>query len=924
MTIHSRATDDPKGKKKPTKKPGAISYSLRTIMKRGGNPVGEKGGKKSERKTKRDDKEVQDVNMAVGGMVGGGLPATEVIEETVTRTSSEALKINSAYMEVDAGETGTENAGEITDIVDEEVKGNVENDEVIIIAHSNKEGSGVSKAVVGKDHRDNITIWEDALRGFEEKLREAETSKDRETIQHEIELAQLMIKESLLSNAGYMEKSKEKEDKQNVPDGKDTKTMAFDVNEDGGIMDVGETKDLSRETETKVHNVIGYDKTLVVSGNQSVQQSGDRWADMSDDETVAVGNQSDTDKDDEMWQTVSDKKQRKTSKKEKKNKNESDIIVKGTNDNNFLTKQQGLKSGSAQNKINLNHKGKEQAQPSLVSYLETVKGKARTENKHSIRMTTSFTPRSVGYGDYIRVARELLMYAKEFDDKVLMLPWDDKAGLGPINLDDFANVKNVSDKIRQYFYKPAYVNLQQGSPVYGIGIRFSTDMDKYEFYNRWNVQKSVHKQSNKTVYSVNLAPTQKSPTSFIIGIAVGSTEDQDFELLNQRLEEETKIKGIEVSFQNINQVGVTTDFWKIANQKAFDVNPDKLARDHLRTKYRWAPNAIAIYVPNKEAVTIARKIMLHKYGKLADGKEPIWPDGSQMRFLPIKGSPIKNEKTLHIIKKRMAYHISLKVNEVVLDTGMTNIYQTIEAFQGKTFAEIILDQKNDSGDRIFTHFNRGWSSDPSKERWQLATRMNTREDGKKILNNIKDVMYDKFGQDVNQFFTLEDESNSWKHIVASKRNVADDDDDWFDDDEDIEELVKQGIVDSSFLEMFKDKEVGNSDEKDSVVSWGTGKTAYTEIVTNQETAETVNSSLTSDKNNLSEVEKEKRMDIVKVRLLLRGISEQEVDNIMEKKPPYSLAFSGINLPTWDPETEVILIMALRNQHHNSQNINHDE
>lgn len=68
---------------------------------------------------------------------------------------------------------------------------------------------------------------------------------------------------------------------------------------------------------------------------------------------------------------------------------------------------------------------------------------------------------------------------------------------------------------------------------------------------------------------------QKSPSALIIGIAVGSTEKQDYELLNKKLCEETGIEGMEVSFQNINQAGVTQEFWKLANEKASSINKDK-------------------------------------------------------------------------------------------------------------------------------------------------------------------------------------------------------------------------------------------------------------------------------------------------------------------------------------------------------------
>ena len=65
---------------------------------------------------------------------------------------------------------------------------------------------------------------------------------------------------------------------------------------------------------------------------------------------------------------------------------------------------------------------------------------------------------------------------------------------------------------------------------------------------------------NRAAYTVKLAPKQNSPRSIIIGIATRSSKDQNFSLLNEWLVKDTGISGIEASFQNINQVGVTSEF----------------------------------------------------------------------------------------------------------------------------------------------------------------------------------------------------------------------------------------------------------------------------------------------------------------------------------------------------------------------------
>lgn len=103
--------------------------------------------------------------------------------------------------------------------------------------------------------------------------------------------------------------------------------------------------------------------------------------------------------------------------------------------------------------------------------------------------------------------------------------------------------------------------------------------------------------------------------AYVIGIAVGSTKKQDVEQLNAKLEGSTGIEGLEASFQNINQFGVTQEFWKLADEKAYAINKDKFSGEHLQEKYKWAPNAIAVYVPRRELIVKARKIMITRYGK---------------------------------------------------------------------------------------------------------------------------------------------------------------------------------------------------------------------------------------------------------------------------------------------------------------------
>jgi hypothetical protein len=346
---------------------------------------------------------------------------------------------------------------------------------------------------------------------------------------------------------------------------------------------------------------------------------------MSDDDTVIQTNTDTTNEN--GWQIATNKKSKKVKETNKPTSENESTNTKNktvqTNSKHTVVNPYTITQNQGPNERTTTTPA---TQSSLASYAAIATEKQRSPNSNSISITTSFTPRLSGAGEFKRVAKELLSYAKEIAPEVMLLPWNDHSGLGPIKEEDLANPKNYTDTIKHYFDKPPYVTIQPGTPAYGIGVRFSVDCDKYEFLNKWNIRKREYKLNDRAAYTINLAPMQRSPTAYIIGIAVGSSENQDVELLNKLLEKATGIKGIEASYQNIHQSGITPEFWKMANNKAIKSSFDKMSREYLRTKYMWAPNGIALYVPKKEMVNAARKIMLRLFGKTINGTDPVWPD----------------------------------------------------------------------------------------------------------------------------------------------------------------------------------------------------------------------------------------------------------------------------------------------------------
>jgi hypothetical protein len=302
--------------------------------------------------------------------------------------------------------------------------------------------------------------------------------------------------------------------------------------------------------------------------------------------------------------------------------------------------------------------------------------------------------------------------------------------------------------------------------------------------------------------------------------------------------------------------------------------------------------------------------MLKLYGKAIEGQEPVWLDGSSMRFLPIKGAAIKSAKTKDVVKKRLAYHIWLKANEISIETNMVNIHQTIDSFDGKTFSDIILATMSnlDLNTRIFNHFNRLWNMDPTKATWVLSVRKQCEDEATTFIRNCHDYLFDKYGQEIEKFFSNERSSNTWAEVVNSKKITSEDNDNWFEDDDEMDDLVKKGLIDPAFIQFLTEQDIET--DRQSVASWGTGATAYTEMVEHRDNSSTVSSAITQE--SALEVQQEILQKKEKVIELLKekGVTAQYLADIGNNKSPFKLVFSGIHLSTWKPDKEIFYIMAL--------------
>lgn len=91
----------------------------------------------------------------------------------------------------------------------------------------------------------------------------------------------------------------------------------------------------------------------------------------------------------------------------------------------------------------------------------------------------------------------------------------------------------------------------------------------------------------------------------------------------------------------------------------------------------------------------------------------------------------------------------------------------------------------------------------------------------------RDYLFDKYGQETDKFFNNDRTSKEcWVEVVNSNKTQQEEEDNWFKEEDDIDDLVKKGLIEPAFLQFLTGKD--NESDQQSVASWGTGDTAYTD------------------------------------------------------------------------------------------------
>ena len=454
---------------------------------------------------------------------------------------------------------------------------------------------------------------------------------------------------------------------------------------------------------------------------------------------------------------------------------------------------------------------------------------------YKVRIKFSHTP-SYGTTNPHEALVHVMSHMKYVDPKAQILPWDEsnQNHSGPVASADLTKESTAIARNDLKFYAdvPASTiqeGYTQGIKIWNMQVHINTTIAPEVFKDVWASKKGdILNEKGIQYMSITMSCIQDAPKSVLIGVAQGSTEGINDHIINKKLETIVGIPGIRVSYQNIHQPGISKNLWDNANRKADATNARRNSRDYLDKKYAWAPEGLAVYVNNEEIADEARKKMMNLYGSTdANGVPPVWPGGECMRFIPLKSSFIKSDKTRAKVDRRFKLHVYLKAQERTIITKFRNINDNVK--DDMTFQEYILSiQSEQVADfKLFRHFKKIWTPDPTQVVWALSVHKSMLKEAEMKVATLEDAIQAEFGPEIFSKFIFQAKSrfgrrnNSYQQTKAKTSN----DDDWFsDDDDESESFETKGIIIEGYEDAFAENHKDAESEDSIGSSWQFGST----------------------------------------------------------------------------------------------------
>ena len=395
------------------------------------------------------------------------------------------------------------------------------------------------------------------------------------------------------------------------------------------------------------------------------------------------------------------------------------------------------------------------------SYSKVLNSRMEQENcdAPNIRIRFQFRLNAIKgktFGEQIRpLLHDIVMCTKLIDPNTQIVPWRENSKVCPASGPEILLL--AESTMKAYIMAPSNPEaLTTNKTYHHYGLRIVTDIPVAEFTEQWNNNKYQYKDEYPCLSHVSMRPAemQLSHSAYAVGYFQGSTERGEYSTIKESLVDITDVT-TEASWQVVNQKDVSNRIWERATSKAIEAQRNPNHRLHKRTKFRYAPSALVVYVAKKEHVKDATMKLYEAYGKTIDGHWPTLKDGSKMRFIPIIRGDIE-EGVLNKLYNHMEIHTRLKANEETKEIGVCDIHQPKEYLNGMTLEQVlhstVIGIDSTTQVHILKHITKKWMQDASVVRYEIAFHTKLREKALEFLQNLEEQLASKYGNEARLHF----------------------------------------------------------------------------------------------------------------------------------------------------------------------------
>ena len=381
-----------------------------------------------------------------------------------------------------------------------------------------------------------------------------------------------------------------------------------------------------------------------------------------------------------------------------------------------------------------------------------------------------------GCGEQVKeILYKIMMILKKSDQHARLLPWRKKDTIGSLSGEEIKLL--TKEQVLHYIdLNSTEENLRSGRKYFMNGLRIKTRDSVATVIRKWEGERYKDRGKDEFFKTtiIKEAEMQNSDEAYAVGFMMGTTEKGVYTTFGKEI---SKITGVEteVSYQIVNQRGVTNNIWQLAKEKAEKLYPNPFSKEHRRMKFRYSPYALVVYVSREEDVVKARKLLFEKLGQVKEGQWPMVADGSRMKFIPIMQESIESEEVVKFLHEGLYVQSMSKGNEDIFELPVKDIFERKDYLHNQSLEQIIhrMTKKDEGEIPLFKHITRRWTNNPEELKFEVACQAATKEEARDTLKDLQEILEKKYGIDVRQHFLAPIQMIRVKNKLERKKTSTD-------------------------------------------------------------------------------------------------------------------------------------------------------